>query len=257
MAWLRGTVAIVLLATWPVVTRAQGADAAGSAPGGKPCAILVTALPDCAVMSAAAAAPDEPPASPKRILGIIPNFTTTDDTFQDSGPLAAHHKFVLAFDQMFDVSAHLGNLFQASIQQATGGQPHYAADAFGKRLAAAEADQISSCLFIYGALPSVLHTDPRYFRREAGPATSRAWYAVTRTFVTRRDDGARVMNVPQLAGQLAQAGLSNVYYPEQDRTVSGTMTNWAIQLAYNSAFNVLKEFYPDVVARFHRHAMRP
>jgi hypothetical protein len=56
---------------------------------------------------------------------------------------------------------------------------------------------------------------------------------------------------------LAQAGLSNLYYVQQDRTVSGTFTNWAIQLAYNSAFNVLKEFYPDLLAKLPHHLMKP
>jgi hypothetical protein len=90
-----------------------------------------------------------------------------------------------------------------------------------------------------------------------GPPISRAWYAVTRTFVGRTDRGAATFNVPQLLGQFGQASLSNAYYPRQDRTVGGTVVNWAVQLAYNSAFNVVKEFYPDVVARMHRHPMAP
>src|SRR4029077_12244875 len=127
--------------------------------------------------------------------------------------------------------------------------PHYTGASFEKRLAAAEADQSTSCLFIYGVLPALLNTDPRYFRREEGPAVSRAWYAISRTFVTRNDAGANVFNASQLGGQLSQAGLSTLYYPQQDRTLGGTMTNWAIQLLYNSAFNVLKEFYPDMLAK--------
>jgi hypothetical protein len=260
MAWFCRVVVCVLVIGGPSPARAQAVDP-GGAPSTGPCD--ETAAWDAGLGCVTSAGrtiqgttPDRP-ASPKRILGIIPNFTTTDDTFQESGPLAPHNKFVLGFDQMFDVSAHLGNLLQAGVQQATAGQPHYVVDSFAKRLAAAEVDQISSCLFIYAVLPTLLRTDPRYFRRQEGPAASRAWYAVSRTFVARTDAGAHVLNTPQLAGQLTQAGLSNLYYPEQDRTWQGTMTNWAIQLAYNSAFNVVKEFYPDVVARLHHHHMTP
>jgi len=171
--------------------------------------------------------------------------------------LTARQKYILALDQMFDFSAHAGNVLQASIGQAVSGQPHYTTAAFGKRLLAAEGDQITSCFFIYGAFPSVLHDDPRYFRRVEGPPLARTWYAVSRTFVARTDNGARTVNTSQLAGQFAQASLSNLYYPDQDRTVTGTLANWAIQLAYNSAFNVLKEFYPDIAAKLHRHRMSP
>ena len=71
------------------------------------------------------------------------------------------------------------------------------------------------------------------------------------------DAGANVLDTSQLAGQLTQARLSNRYYPAQDPTLRGTMTNWAIQLAYNSAFNVLKEFYPDFLAKLHHRALVP
>jgi hypothetical protein len=197
------------------------------------------------------------PTNPKRILGLIPNFTTTDESVANRVPLRARQKYTLALEQMFDISAHAGNLLQASIQQAVSGQPHYRKDAFGRRLIAAESDQITSCLFIYGILPSLLHDDPRYFRRVEGTPISRTWYAVSRTFVTRTDRGSPALNTSQLAGQFAQASLSNLYYPHQDRNATGTLANWAVQLAYNSTFNILKEFYPDVAAKLHRHPMAP
>jgi hypothetical protein len=230
-------VALLLFLAWTPQIYGQTADGNAGAPS-KPAAAT-------------------PPSEPKRILDLIPNFTTTDDVAGKQAPLTTRHKFVLAFDQSFDISAHLGNLLQASIQQASNGQPHYHSISFGKRMAAAEADQITSCMFIYGVFPTLLHADPRYFRRDSGSAKSRLWYAVSRTFVSRNDEGHKIFNVPQLAGQLVQAGLSNLYYPPQDRGVNGTMMNWGMQLGYNSAFNVVKEFYPDVIEALHRHKMQP
>jgi hypothetical protein len=171
--------------------------------------------------------------------------------------LSARQTYILALDHVFDISAHAGNVLQASIQQTVSGQPHYTIDAFGKRLLAAEGDQITSCFFIYGALPTVLHDDPRYFRRVEGTPIARTWYAVSRTFVARTDSGAPTWNTSQVAGQFAQASLSNLYYPHQDRTAIGTLANWAVQLAYNSAFNIVKEFYPDVADKLHRHPLAP
>jgi len=264
MRRLYSAVGFVLLVSGPGVAHAQDATPSslvGASASDRQCDQDDAAVDGPALSSTPrGCSPPAAPAattSPKRILGLIPNFTTADDTSLNRVRLTPTQKYVLALDQMFDVSAHAGNVLQAGIQQATAGQPHYTGEAFGKRLAAAEADQITSCLFIYGVLPTLLHDDPRYFRRMNGTPISRTWYAVSRTFVSRTDGGEHTFNTSQLAGQLAQASFSNIYYPRQDRTLSGAFTNWAIQLAYNSAFNVVKEFYPDVMAKLHHRTMTP
>ena len=186
--------------------------------------------------------------NPKRIFGIIPNFISTNDTTANEDPLTVHEKYVLSYHQMFDFSAHIGNFLQSAISQASNGQPHYGQGwgAFGERLAASEGDQITSSLFIYGVLPSVLHDDPRYFRRGQGSTGSRIWYAATRTVITRKDSGEPAFNVPQTLGQLIQQGISTSYYPAQDRTVSGVFTQWGVNLAYNSGYSMIREFMPDL-----------
>jgi hypothetical protein len=184
----------------------------------------------------------------KRILGIIPNFISANDTTANEGPLTVHEKYILSLHQMFDVSAHIGNLLQSAISQAANGQPHYGQGwgAFGERFAASEGDQMTSSFFIYGVLPSVLHDDPRYFRRGRGSVGSRIWYAASRTVITRKDSGAATFNVPQTLGQLIQQGISTSYYQQEDRTVSGVFTQWGVNLAYNSGYNMLREFMPDL-----------
>ena len=108
--------------------------------------------------------------NPKRILGIIPNFQTTNDTPVQQEPLSVKQKYVLAWHQSVDFSAHFGNAFQAALQQASNGQPHYGQGwgAYAQRFGAAEADQVTSAFFIFGFLPHVLHDDPRYFRKAKG-----------------------------------------------------------------------------------------
>ena len=183
----------------------------------------------------------------KRIFGIIPNFISTNDTMANQGPLTSHEKYILSYHQMFDISAHVGNFVQSAISQAANGQPHYGQGwgAFGERFAASEGDQITSSLFIYGVLPSVLHDDPRYFRRGSGSIGSRIWYAASRTVITRKDSGEPAFNVPQTLGQLIQQGISTSYYPLQDRTASAVFSQWGVNLAYNSGYNMLREFMPD------------
>ena len=106
-----------------------------------------------------------------------------------------------------------------------------------------------------------MHDDPRYFRK--GPSYSnwkRLTYSATRTVITRKDSGEPTFNIPQVAGQLFQQSISTIYYPPEDRTAGRVFQNWATTLAYNSAYNVVKEFYPDFLHLvFHRrnHAADP
>lgn len=188
-------------------------------------------------------------APPKRLFGIIPDFENTNDIPANQPPLSGSEKYTLSLHQAFDISAHLGNIFQASLQQAGNGQPHYGQGwgAFGERFAASEGDQISGSILIYGVLPSLLHEDPRYFRQGRGHAMTRAWYAIDRTFVTRRDDGSAGFNNSVIFGQLVSSSISITYYPRQDRTPAEIFSNYLVNLGANSGYNMLSEFYPDLM----------
>jgi hypothetical protein len=207
----------------------------------------------------AAQKPPEPGApndeNPKRILGIIPNFQTTNDVPENQGPLTPKEKYVLAWHQTFDFSAHLGNAFQSALQQASNGEPHYGQGwgAYGERFVAAEADQVTSSFLIFGVIPHLLKQDPRYFRKGKGSAWSRFSYAASRTVIARTDSGHTTFNAGQVFGQLGQAGISNLYYPKFDRDLHGTFQGWGINLAYTSLYNVLKEYYPDTLGRVIHH----
>jgi hypothetical protein len=197
--------------------------------------------------------------NPKRILGIIPNFETTNDTPAVQEPLTVKEKYVLAYHQSVDFSAHFGNLFQAALQQASNGQPHYGQGwgPYAQRFGAGEADQVTSSFFIFGFLPHILHEDPRYFRKAKGPVWTRIHYAATRTVISRTDSGDPTFNTPQVLGQLLQQSISTAYYPQQDRSAGAVFQNWGVNLAYTSAYNILKEFYPDFLRIvFHKHRER-
>jgi hypothetical protein len=195
--------------------------------------------------------------TPKRMFGMIPDFQSSSQIGAVEKPLTASQKFRIAAGDAFDISADVGNLFQASLQQATDGQPNYGEGwgPFGKRFAAAEADQVSGSFLIYGILPTVFHEDPRYFRRGRGSARSRVWYAFSRSVITRNDDGRAEFNKSQVFGQLIANGISTSYYPAQDRTANEVALNWAVDMGYCGAFNILSEFYPDLMnAVLHHHA---
>ena len=109
---------------------------------------------------------------------------------------------------------------------------------------------------IYGVLPTLLHHDPRYFRKGRGSAWSRIAYAASRTVIARTNSGKSTFDASQVFGQLGQAGISLSYYPKQDRDIRGLFTGWAINQGYNIGWNQLKEWTPDLGAFLRRHPPR-
>jgi hypothetical protein len=196
---------------------------------------------------------------PKRIFWIIPNFMTANDQPENQGPLTTKEKYNIAWHQFIDLSAHFGNILQAGISQAANGLPHYGQGwgAFGERFCAQEGDQFTGSMLIYGVIPSVLHQDPRYFRKGRGRTLTRIGYAASRVVIARTDSGNPTFNFSQVFGQLGQASISAyTYYPKQDRKLTGVLSGWAINQGYNIGWNQLKEFTPDLGAFMKRHSKK-
>jgi hypothetical protein len=113
-----------------------------------------------------------------------------------------------------------------------------------KRYATAYGDQVIGDYMVEAIFPVALHQDPRYYRMAQGGFFRRTVYAISRILITRCDAGVTQFNYSQVAGTAAGAAIANLYYP--DRTFSGTMQRFAIQLASGGVFNVLKEYWPDL-----------
>jgi hypothetical protein len=102
-----------------------------------------------------------------------------------------------------------------------------------------------------GIFPTLLHQDPRYFRRREGTVRSRLAYAMSRLFITRGDSGRNQFNYSEVAGAAASVAISNAYYPD-GRTVGNNVGRYAQQLGFDAASNALKEFWPDLKRRLPR-----
>ena len=88
--------------------------------------------------------------------------------------------------------------------------------------------------------------DPRYFRLGKGGFCKRGLYTISRVFVTYNDSGKNVFYSSALAGTGIAAVLSNLYYPQQDRTVGHTMSRAAIDIGDTALYNGAAEFWPDI-----------
>jgi hypothetical protein len=192
----------------------------------------------------------------KRILGVIPNFIATEDMPQNRYPLTPRQKYNLAFHQMFDISAHAGIAIGAAIAQASEGESSFGQGwgAYGERIGASEAGNITGSFLTTGLFPHIFKQDPRFFRRGTGGVKSRAWYAFTRTVITRSDGGKSVFNSSGVFGSLVEGGISTAFYPADDHSVAQTFSGWGMQIVQNGGYNILSEFYPDIVDRvLHRN----
>lgn len=99
--------------------------------------------------------------------------------------------------------------------------------------------------------PTVLHQDPRYFRRSIGTGWSRLGYAVGQIFRTHTDSGRGQFNFSELLGNSTAAAVSTAYYPAS-RNVQSVATKFGVQIGVDMASNVLKEFWPDLNRMFGR-----
>ena len=98
-------------------------------------------------------------------------------------------------------------------------------------------------------MPSLLHQDPRYFRKGTGSVKSRIWWAATRSVVARNDSGNWTFNTAEFLGNGITAAIGNVYYPDE-RGLSPTVQRMFTQIGTDTVSQVLKEFWPDVKKKF-------
>jgi hypothetical protein len=243
--------AFIGLAPW---TRAQ--DQAASLSSSE----VAATLPDAPVPSSVA----EPQASQstsqpqdyegkqtRRILGIVPNFRSVS-VDEKLPPLSAHEKFKLTMDDSFDYSSFIYVGILAGIAQVENSYPefHHGAPAFARYYWHDFADTADGNLMTEFLVPVATREDPRYYTLGHGGILKRTGYAITRLAVTRTDSGGRAFNFSEIVGNGAAAGISNLYYPSQERTWTKTGQRWVTQVGLDGASNFIKEIWPDVNSRF-------
>ncbi|MBV9181322.1 MAG: hypothetical protein JO356_08415 [Acidobacteria bacterium] len=184
--------------------------------------------------------------SKNHIFWIIPNYREEENP-AELRPLTSGAKFKIAFDDSFDPSAFLvagifAGMSMAQRQYAFG----HGAQAFFKYYGGAFSDQAIGNMMTEAIFPVLLRQDPRYFTRGKGGFWKRTGYALSREVVTRGDDQRNHFNTSELAGNAVAAGISNLYYPAANRSFGNTANKWSQQIALDAAFNIMKEFWPDV-----------
>jgi hypothetical protein len=189
-----------------------------------------------------------------RMFYVMPNFLTVDNQSQVK-PISWKEKFSITAKGAFDPYEFVIVGVVAGIRQAENSYPAFGQgiEGYGKRYGAAFADQVDGNIMVGGVFPSILRTDPRYFRLGRGGFVHRFGYGISRILITRRDSGGRMFNVPEFAGNAIAIGISNVYYPAADRGFSTSFTSWGVQMGIDAFGNELKEFWPDIHRRLRKN----
>lgn len=182
-------------------------------------------------------------AEQQRVAGIIPNFFVS--YIWRATPLTSGQKFRLAFRNAADP----GNLLLvgtvAGVQQATNSFPGYSQGwkGYGRRYGADLGNLVSGTFMGGAILPSLFRQDPRYFYKGTGSISSRFWYAVSRTVITRGDNGRPEPNYSTVLGDLSAGAISNLYYAPEDRTGPRvTLVNGLLGIGGDAMNNVFQEF---------------
>jgi hypothetical protein len=168
-------------------------------------------------------------------------------TWQQKGYLAVHN---------FTDPSNLGTILGISaISVAV--DPHSAygpgLKGFGKTVGVSLLQDATGQFFGVFAVPVLFHQDPRYFRMPNATIPRRIVYSVSRSFVSRHDDGRPMPNYAVLFTYPIGAEISNLYVPGIQTNGLSTATRILTGYALDPVNNLLSEFLPDVASRVHVH----
>lgn len=196
----------------------------------------------------------------KRILYVVPNFrsVSVDEILPPQTP---KQKFVLMLQDSFDYSSFLYVGGLAGVSQIENSYPEFGhgTAAYGRYYWHSFADNVGGNLFTEALVPIATHEDPRYYTMGRGGILKRSVYSISRLLITRSDltaanNAHNTLNISEVVGNGAGAGISNLYYPSRERTWTKTGQKWIIQIGLDGGSNLVKEFWPDANAHIFHNA---
>lgn len=172
---------------------------------------------------------------------------------KDAGPLSPPDKARLAVRDVLDPFNGATILFDAGIAVGANANSVYGPGmkGFGKYVGVSYTQDISTEFFATFLVPSLLHQDPRYFRRPQAPVRERIVHSLTHVVWSQGDDGHGMLNYGALVGGAASLAVSNLYVPGQQTNLAASVQRYGIAMATAPIDNVISEFLPDVAGHVH------
>lgn len=187
----------------------------------------------------------------KRAFGVLPNYRTANL----SAPfekITTKQKFTIATKDSFDSPVLLTTAIFTGISQLEGSDNReygQGVKGFVHRYGIQYVDQVVGNYFPEAIVPTLFHTDPRYFRKGEGPVKERLYYAVSRIFICKNDNGNWTFNVNEFVGNPLAAIAASSYHPGE-RTAGDMATQAGTFIISDTIGQILKEFWPDVKHHF-------
>jgi hypothetical protein len=188
----------------------------------------------------------------QRMAGIVPEFNVSYHS--DAVPLTTAEKFRLEFHSAtdpytFSIAAIVAGIGEAEKSNSGFG---WGPEGYGKRVAAAYADNVIGNTLGNAVLPSILHQDPRYYRLGHGTIHHRFFYAVATSFICKHDNtGKWEPNYSNILGNILGGEISNLYYPDNSKSNFGQTIGNGMTVTLEGTFGAtLEEFWPDISRKF-------
>jgi hypothetical protein len=191
---------------------------------------------------------DSPAQQTKRMLWVVPNFGAVNANTQ-LPPMSTREKFVLAAqDSVVDYSSYTWAGILAGQAMILNSDPELGRGiaGYGRYYWRTFTDGVSGTFFTEAIVPAITHEDPRYYTMGKGGFFRRTGYAISRAFVTKTDSGGTSFNWSEVVGNGLEAGLSNAYYPPEERGLHQTALNWGTQMESAVLNHIFQEFWPDI-----------
>lgn len=168
-------------------------------------------------------------------------------------PLTPMEKTIRRMRRMIEPDDLLFSAAGAGIDQLRHIPPAWGqgAEGYADRFGSAEG-YVAAHNAIAAGLDIALHLDPRYRRMPGAPFKARLWNAVSQTFLANKDSGGRMINVSELAGNFGAGFVANAWEPNGYNSPTNGLERGALGLAYHTAKNVFREFFPNL--RLHKVA---
>lgn len=167
--------------------------------------------------------------------------------------LGVKDKFTLFVRESVDPVTFLQAGFNAGIAQASNDDAPFGQGmaGYGKRVGVNYIDQAQSRFFKDFTYSEIFSEDPRYYRMSHGGAGRRMFHAVSHSIVAYSDNGHRMFNFSELLGNSSSEMLGNLYHPGNARGFRATATRVGIDFAWDSGYDVIREFWPEFSRAFH------
>jgi hypothetical protein len=96
------------------------------------------------------------------------------------------------------------------------------------------------------------HEDNRYFASHKHGFWARTGYAVLSTVTARHPDGREAFSVSSVTGIVGASAISSTWGPQSWQGVENISKNAGVSFATTAAFNIVREFLPDLLHRPHK-----